>query len=223
MARKSRFKIAGVAQLITQRGNNKQAVFFSEQDYQYYLKILNEAAMQKECQIHAFVLMTSHIHILATPNTPDGISQLMKTIGQRYVSYINKLEKRSGTLWDGRYKASLVEQGHYLIACMRYIEMAPVRSATVKIPKDYRFSSYRANAQGEEVGVKITPHQSYNALVPWAIDKSNEETQQKYKQLLREPQDEEELQTIHKAINSNLVFGNKQFRESIMSNGVRPH
>jgi len=220
MARKSRFKIAGVAQLITQRGNNKQAVFFSEQDYQYYLKILNEAAMQKECQIHAFVLMTNRIHILATPNTPDGISQLMKTIGQRYVSYINKLEKRSGTLWDGRYKASLVEQGHYLIACMRYIEMAPVRSATVKIPKDYRFSSYRANAQGEEAGVKITPHQSYNALVPWAIDKSNEETQQKYKQLLRERQDEEELQTIHKAINSNLVFGSKQFRESIMSNGV---
>ena len=220
MARKSRFKIAGVAQLITQRGNNKQAVFFSEQDYQYYLKILNEAAMQEECQIHAFVLMTNRIHILATPNTPDGISQLMKTIGQRYVSYINKLEKRSGTLWDGRYKASLVEQGHYLIACMRYIEMAPVRSATVKIPKDYRFSSYRANAQGEEVGVKITPHQSYNALVPWAIDKSNEETQQKYKQLLRERQDEEELQTIHKAINSNLVFGSKQFRGSIMSNGV---
>ena len=220
MARKPRFKIAGVAQLITQRGNNKQAVFFSEQDYQYYLKILNEAAMQEECQIHAFVLMTNRIHILATPNTPDGISQLMKTIGQRYVSYINKLEKRSGTLWDGRYKASLVEQGHYLIACMRYIEMAPVRSATVKIPKDYRFSSYRANAQGEEVGVKITPHQSYNALVPWAIDKSNEETQQKYKQLLREQQDEEELQTIHKVINSNLVFGSKQFRESIMSNRV---
>ena len=220
MARKPRFKIAGVAQLITQRGNNKQAVFFSEQDYQYYLKILNEAAMQKECQIHAFVLMTNRIHILATPNTPDGISQLMKTIGQRYVSYINKLEKRSGTLWDGRYKASLVERGHYLIACMCYIEMAPVRSATVKIPKNYHFSSYLTNAQGEERVVKITPHQSYNALVPWAIDKNNEEIQQKYKQLLREQQSEEELQKIHKAINNNLVFGSKQFQESIMNNRV---
>jgi putative transposase len=136
------------------------------------------------------------------------------------VSYINAIEKRSGTLWDGRYKASLVEQGHYLISCMRYIEMAPVRSGMVKIPKDCRFSSYRANAQGEDVGVKITPHQSYNALVPWAIDKSNKETQQKYKQLLREQQSEKELQKIHKAINSNLAFGSKQFRESIMSNGV---
>jgi putative transposase len=220
MARKLRFKIAGVAQLITQRGNNKQAVFFSEQDYQYYLSILNEAAIQEECQIHAFVLMTNHIHILATPNTPDGISQLMKVIGQRYVSYINKLEKRSGTLWDGRYKASLVEQGHYLIACMRYIEMAPVRSVTVKTPKDYHFSSYQTNAQGGECGVKITTHESYNTLVPWAIDKSNEETQQKYKQLLREQQSEEELQKIHKAINSNLIFGSKQFQESTKSNGV---
>jgi len=220
MARQPRYKLAGVTQLITQRGNNNQSVFFSDQDYQYYLSVLNEAAIQQQCQIHAFVLMANHIHLLATPNTPDGISQLMKTTGQRYVSYINKLEKRSGTLWDGRYKSSLVEQGHYLIACMRYIEMAPVRSATVKTPNNYHFSSYRANAKGEEVGVKITPHQSYNALVPWEIDKSNEETQQKYKQLLREQQDEEELQTIHKVINSNLVFGSKQFRESIMSNGV---
>ena len=223
MARQPRFKIAGVTQFITQRGNNKQAVFFSEQDYQYYLSILDEATIQEECQVHAFVLMANHIHILVTPNTSNGISQLMKTIGQRYVSYINKVEKRSGTLWDGRYKASLVESGHYLIACMRYIETEPVRLAMVKIPKNYRFSSYKANAQGEKVGVKITPHQSYNTLVPWSIDKSNEETQQKYKQLLRERQDKEELQTIHKAINSNLVFGNKQFRESIMSNGVRPH
>jgi putative transposase len=220
MARKPRFKIAGVAQIITQRGNNKQAVFFSEQDYQYYLDIFNEAAIQEECHIHAFVLMTNRIHILATPSTPDGISQLMKAIGQRYVSYINKLEKRSGTLWDGRYKASLVEPGHCLISCMRYIEMTPVRSATVKIPKDYSFSSYRVNAQGEEKGVKITPHESYNALVPWVIDKNNEEIQQKYRQLLRGQQSEEELQKIHKAINSNLVLGSKQFRGSIMSSRV---
>jgi putative transposase len=220
MARQPRFKIAGVTQFITQRGNNKQAVFFSEQDYQYYLSILDEATIQEECQVHAFVLMANHIHILVTPNTSNGISQLMKTIGQRYVSYINKVEKRSGTLWDGRYKASLVESGHYLIACMRYIETEPVRLAMVKIPKNYRFSSYKANAQGEKVGVKITPHQSYNTLVPWSIDKSNEETQQKYKQLLRERQDKEELQTIHKAINSNLIFGSKQFQESVMNNRV---
>jgi putative transposase len=215
MARKLRFKIAGVAQLITQRGNNKQAVFFSEQDYQYYLSILNEAAIQEECQIHAFVLMTSYIHILATPDTTDGISRLMKTVSQRYTSYINKIEKRSGSLWDGRYKASLVEQGYYLIACMHYVEMAPVRSAAVKTPKEYYFSSYRFNAQGEECNIKITPHESYNALVLQVINRSNKEIQQEYRQLFREGQDKEELKKLQKAINSNLIFGSKRFRELV--------
>ena len=220
MARKLRFKIAGVAQLITQRGINGQAVFFSDQDYLYYLSILNETAIKQDCQIHAFVLMSNKIHILATPSTPDGISQLMKGVGQRYVSYINAIEKRSGTLWQGRYKASLVEGGQYLLACMRYIEMAPVRASVVKIPKEYRFSSYLYNTQGKEVGVKITQHESYKVLTPWNLDKSDEETQQKYKQLLREQQSEEDLQEMYRVTNGNLIFGSKQFRELVMNNGV---
>ena len=220
MARKLRFKIAGVAQLITQRGINGQAVFFSDQDYLYYLSILNETAVKQDCQIHAFVLMSNKIHILATPSTPDGISQLMKGVGQRYVSYINAIEKRSGTLWQGRYKASLVEGGQYLLACMRYIEMAPVRASVVKIPKEYRFSSYLYNTQGKEVGVKITQHESYKVLTPWNLDKSDEETQQKYKQLLREQQSEEDLQEMYRVTNGNLIFGSKQFRELVMNNGV---
>ena len=141
MARKARYKVAGVAQLITQRGNNGQNIFFSRHDYLYYINILNEAAIKYQCHIHSFVLIGNCIHILATPTTLDGISQLMKVVSQRYVSYINKIEKRTGTLWDGRYRSSLVEQGHYLIDCMRYIEMTPVRLAMAKIPKDYLFSS----------------------------------------------------------------------------------
>ena len=149
MARKLRFKIAGVAQLITQRGINGQAVFFSDQDYLYYLSILNETAIKQDCQIHAFVLMSNKIHILATPSTPDGISQLMKGVGQRYVSYINAIEKRSGTLWQGRYKASLIEGGQYLLACMRYIEMAPVRASVVKIPKNYQCQAIKLMHKGK--------------------------------------------------------------------------
>ena len=164
MARQPRFRIADIAQLITQRGNNRQDVFFSEQDYLYYLDLLNETAIKYKCQIHAFALMSNHIYILATPTTLDGISQLMKGVGQRYVSYINKLEKRTGTLWDGRYKASLVEDGHYLIDCMRYIEMTPVRSKLSKTSKNYQWSSYRTNTKGEDAGIKITPHKSYSAL-----------------------------------------------------------
>ena len=214
MARKLRFKIAGVAQLITQRGINGQAVFFSDQDYLYYLSILNETAIKQDCQIHAFVLMSNKIHILATPSTPDGISQLMKGVGQRYVSYINAIEKRSGTLWQGRYKASLVESGQYLLACMQYIEMAPVRASVVKIPKNYQWSSYKANAQGQDAQVKITQHESYSSLEPW-IDKNNKEIQEKYKQLFRGQQNDKELQQIRKAIKSSLIYGSKEFQKNL--------
>ena len=221
MARQPRFRIADVAQLITQRGNNKQNVFFSEQDYLYYLDVLNETAIKNKCQIHAFALMSNHIYILATPTTLDGISQLMKGIGQRYVSYINKLEKRTGTLWDGRYKASLVEDGHYLIACMRYIEMTPVRSKIAKTPNNYQWSSYRTNAQGKDVGVKITPHESYSALAPWS-EKNDKDVQEGYKQLFRDQINEEELQIISKASDSCLVYGSKEFKESIKNMGSDP-
>jgi len=158
--------------------------------------------------------MSNYIHILATPTAPDGISQLMKTVGQHYVSYINKIEKRTGTLWDGRYKASLVESGHYLLNCMHYIETTPVRSSIVKIPKKYRWSSYLFNAEGYDVGVKITPHDSYTSLIPF-FDKNKKETQEKYKKLLRDQLGEEKLQTIHIAANSNIIYGSKEFQENI--------
>jgi len=214
MARKPRYRIAGVAQFITQRGNNNQTVFFSEQDYLYYLSILNEAAIKEDCQIHAYVLMSNYIHILATPTTADGISQLMKGVGQRYVSYINRLEKRSGSLWNGRYKASLVEEGDYLLACMRYIETTPVRETVVKTAKNYKWSSYLANAQGESIEVKIIQHESYLSLETW-MDKNDKQTQEKYKQLLRESLTQQQLQEINKAINSNSVYASNYFKQML--------
>jgi len=220
MARQPRYKLAGVTQLITQRGNNNQSVFFSEQDYLYYLGVLNEIAIKEECQIHAFVLMNSHIHILATPTTPDGISKLMKSVSQRYVSYINKLEKRTGTLWDGRYKASLVEDGDYILACMRYIETIPVRLTLAANPKDYQWSSYQANARSKDVGLEITRHTSYELLEPW-IDKSDKDLQEKYRQLLKEQQNEEELQHIHKAVKSNSIYGSDEFQANVKK-GLTP-
>jgi len=221
MARQPRFRIVDVAQLITQRGNNQQDVFFSEQDYLYYLDVLNETAIKYKCQIHAFALMSNHIYLLATPTTLDGISQLMKGVGQRYVTYINKLEKRTGTLWDGRYKASLVEDGHYLLACMRYIEMTPVRSKVAKTPKNYQWSSYQTNAYGKDAVVKITEHESYSALVQWS-DKNDKDMQEGYKQLFREKRNEQELQKISKASDSCLVYGSKEFKESIKKMGSDP-
>jgi putative transposase len=221
MARQPRFRIAGVAQFITQRGNNRQNVFFSEQDYLYYLDVLNETAIKYKCQIHAFALMSNHIYILATPTTLDGISQLMKGVGQRYVSYINKIEKRTGTLWDGRYKASLVEDGHYLIDCMRYIEMTPLRLKIAITSNKYQWSSYRTNTQGKDAGVKITPHESYSALVQWS-NKNDKDVQEGYKQLFREQLNEKELQKISKASERCLIYGSKEFQESIKNMGSDP-
>jgi len=122
MPRQPRYNLPGLPQHIIQRGNNRQAVFFDRRDYQRYLRDLNEIASATSCEIHAFVLMTNHVHLLATPTASNGISKLMQGLGRRYVAYVNRKYERSGTLWEGRYKASLVAEDSYLLACMRYIE-----------------------------------------------------------------------------------------------------
>ena len=220
MARQSRIQIAGVTQLITQRGNNNQAVFFSEQDYLYYLDILNQTAIKEQCQIHAYVLMSNYIHILATPTKDDGISRLMKGIGQRYVSYINKVEKRSGSLWNGRYKASLIEEGDYLLACMHYIETTPVREGMVKTSKNYKWTSYMNNAQGEDTEVRITQHKSYSSLRT-LMGGNDKQIRENYKQLLRESLTQQQLQEINKAINSNSIYASSHFKE-VLKKGSDP-
>jgi putative transposase len=145
----------------------------------------------------------------------------MKSVGQRYVSYINKLEKRSGTLWGGRYKASLVENGNYILNCMRYIETAPVRLNIVASPIKYKWSSYSVNAQGDEVAVLITPHNSYREVVSWSV-KSDKDIQQVYKQLVREELDEQKLKTNQQATNRCLIIGSDEFKASIKKLGSDP-
>jgi putative transposase len=151
MARKPRIALAGYAQHVVQRGNNRQATFFAEADYRYYLDCLAEASAKYDCALHAYVLMTNHVHLLVTPNQTDGIARMMQSVGRRYVQYVNYCNKRSGTLWEGRYKASLVQSERYLLVCSRYIELNPVRAGMVTRPEAYRWSSYRANALGEWV------------------------------------------------------------------------
>jgi len=222
MARQPRYRIADVAQLITQRGNNQQNVFFTEQDYLYYLQALNDAAIKYKCNIHAFVLLSNKIHILATPTKLDGISQLMKSVGQRYVSYINKLEKRSGTLWDGRYKASLVEDGDYILDCMHYIDTIPVQLNIVTSPIKYKWSSYYSlNAQGSNGVVLITPHNSYSEIISWS-DKSDKDIQEAYKQIIREQLDKKKLKTIQKATNSCIILGSDEFQRKYKKIGSDP-
>ncbi len=140
MPRKPRFTLPGVPQHIIQRGHNREPCFFSEQDYVRYKQDLKSACDKFHCHIHAYVLMTNHVHLLITPLTEFGISEVMQSLGRRYVRYINHEYKRSGTLWEGRFKASLIDSEAYLLTCMRYIELNPVRANMVKHTGEYRWS-----------------------------------------------------------------------------------
>ena len=179
MARKPRFNLPGVPQHVIQRGHNREPCFFSEQDYFRYLDDLYEAATRNGCVVHAYVLMTNHVHILVTPGTESGIAHMMQDLGRQYVRYINHSYRRTGTLWEGRYKASLVDSEAYLLTCMRYIEMNPVRAVMVDAPGEYRWSSYAANARGESSRL-LNNHPVYD--LP---GKTIAESQYAYRELFR--------------------------------------
>ena len=149
MPRKPRMYLPGVPCHIVQRGNNRDVCFYSEQDYQFYLECLKSACKRYRVAVHAYVLMTNHVHLLMQPEDEAGISRVMQSLGRRYVQYINHTYRRSGTLWEGRYKSSLINAEEYLLACYRYIELNPVRANMVSHPADYRWTSYRFNGQGE--------------------------------------------------------------------------
>ena len=132
MPRKPRFQLLGVPQHVVQRGHNRNASFFAESDYLYYLDALTIAAAKYGARIHAYVLMTNHVHLLITPDREDALSLTMQSVGRRYVRHINKEYRRSGTLWGGRFKSSLIQSERYLLTCSRYIELNPVRAGMVE-------------------------------------------------------------------------------------------
>ncbi len=146
MPRKPRMYLPGVPCHVIQRGNNQQACFFTEQGYHFYLECLTDACHRYGVSVAAYVLMTNHVHLLMTPEEKDGISRVMQSLGRRYVQYVNKACRRSGTLWEGRHKASLIDAEDYLLRCYRYIEFNPVAAGMVEHPADYPWSSYRHNA-----------------------------------------------------------------------------
>ncbi len=211
MPRKPRFFVANVANHIIQRGNNKDAVFFEEEDYRKYLTILNEAAIKHGVKIHAYVLMTNHIHLLATADTNTGISQLMQQIGRFYVPYVNFKYNRTGTLWEGRFKSSLVADNIYLLACMRYIEMNPVRAKMVTSPQKYKWSSYHSNVRGTYDPL-ISEHVSYKALA-----RSRKKQQETYRDLFLEHLDEKTLNEINNCVQTGTPLGDNKFRSQIES------
>ena len=160
MARLPRFDLPGIAQHVIQRGNDRQPCFVSNADRQRYLQDVRDAAQRHGIAVHAYVLMTNHVHLLATPPARNAIAAMMQAVGRRYVAYFNATFRRTGTLWEGRYKACVVDSDHYLLTCYRYIELNPVRAAMVADPGDYPWSSHRCNGRGEADAL-VTPHARY--------------------------------------------------------------
>ena len=148
MPRRARIQLDGVPLDIVQRGHNREPCFFSEEDYSRHLHWPEEALIVNECQLHANALMTNHVHLLLTPKRAGAVPKLIVSLGRRYVQYINRTYKRTGTLWECRYKSSVIQSDTYLLTCQRYIELNPVRAAMVDDPAHYRWTSHRHNALG---------------------------------------------------------------------------
>jgi putative transposase len=209
MARLPRFILPGQPQHVIMRGNNRAKIFCADADHQFYLEKLRLACDQHHCKIHAYVLMTNHVHLLITPQAEDGIAKVMQMLGRYYVQYFNYSYKRSGMLCEGRYKATLIDSEAYLLTCMRYIELNPVRAEMVAHPADYPWSSYHRNALGQ-ADLLVTPHVEYSRL--GASDASR---QAAYRQLFKYRIAENNLAEIRVATNKAWVLGNDRFKARI--------
>ncbi len=209
MARLPRLNLPDIPQHIVQRGNNRQVCFFSDEDYVVYLDKLKEYSVKYKVAVHAYVLMTNHVHLLLTPSDETGVSRLIQSLSSYYVRYINMTYGRTGTLWEGRYKSSLVDGENYFLVVSRYIEMNPVRASMVTHPSEYPWSSFRRNALGISIKL-ITPHFCFQKL-----GKNNEERCQAYHSLFKHKIPELTLSEIRDSINKAWVLGDGKFKSQI--------
>jgi putative transposase len=209
MARQPRYVLPGQPQHVIQRGNNRDVIFVAEPDYRFYLEKLKNACDNIGCEVHAYVLMTNHVHLLMTPHEEDSLSRVMQSLGRRYVQYYNCRHRRTGTLWEGRYRATLVDAESYLLTCYRYIELNPVRAGMVSDPAEYPWSSYRRNALGQP-DMLVSEHTLYRGL-----GASDEERRHYYRTLFDHCMGKDTLDTIREATNKAWVLGNDRFRARI--------
>jgi len=209
MARLERLILSGQPHHVIQRGHNRDPIFFHEDDYLYFKEYLKSGADRYGVSIHAYVLMTNHYHLLATPVDGDSFSGMIQMLGRLYVRHINKTYERRGTLWEGRYKASLIDADDYLFRCMRYIENNPVRARMVRKPGNYIWSSYNRNATGG-VDPLVQSHFLYTSLAATLGGRIRS-----YKALFNTSDSPEGLDAIRNATNGGWVLGSEEFRNRI--------
>lgn len=219
MPRPHRIEIPGIPLHIVQRGNNRAACFFSDIDRRFYLKCLAETARQRGCAIHAYALMTNHVHLLVTPGAQGAASAMLQDVGRRYVRTINKIQGRTGTLWEGRFKSNLIDSETYLLICHRYIELNPVRAGMVVDPADYLWSSH-AHYSSTRRDPIITEHPVYLSLGP-----STENRRIAFLSLFGNLICESELTRLRMAVNKGWAIGSEHFldrMESMAGRSIRP-
>jgi putative transposase len=209
MARHPRYCVPGQPQHVIQRGNNRTATFLDSNDFQFYQLCLLRALTRLDCELHAYVLMSNHCHLLISPRTNGGVSKVMQSIGRRYVGWFNKRYARTGGLWEGRFRATVIDTEEYLFECYRYIELNPVRAGLVDKPAQYAWSSFATNALGAADPL-ITPHNRYLAL-----GSSPKRRQAAYRGLFRFELDPGTIKSIRDATNKAWALGNNQFRLAV--------
>ena len=208
MPRRTRMYLAGLPYHLVQRGNNRAICFIEPENYQFYLELWQKAACRYGVAVHAYCLMTNHIHFLVTPEQESSISSTMKVVGSHYAQYINRKYKRTGTLWEGRHRSSLVQTEKYLLSCYRYIELNPVRAGMVERPEDYRWSSYKLNTCDDKGW--IVPHDEYLRL-----GDSPQTRQQAYRELFTCQITARHVQLIRKAAHYSLPVADPRFCQQI--------
>jgi len=219
MPRQPRYFLRDIPQHIVTRGVDRQATFFSPNDYVLYKNALLKNAERYGASVHAYVLMTNHVHLLLTPARERSIPQLILGLGRDYVQRINWKYDRTGTLWQGRYKSCLVQDDLYLLACQRYIELNPVRAGMVSDPADYQYSSYHSNALGKSDPL-ISQHSTYKNLGSSAETRRNY-----YRNMFDVETDRMHVDAIRTTTNTCRVLGNSEFTkqiETVLSRRVRP-
>lgn len=198
--------LADVPVHVIQRGNNRGACFVTDEDRSFYLFHLGRNLVRAACQLHAYCLMPNHVHLLLTPKTASGCADLMKSVGQLHSQYFNRTHKRTGTLWEGRFRSCLVQSETYVLSCYRYIELNPVRAGIVGSAADFLWSSYRSNALGERNEL-ITPHAEYLRL-----GRTTEERRSSYAEISGTTGKEIEIRS---ATNGGYALGDNGFRRRI--------
>lgn len=209
MSRQTRMYIPGIPTHVVQRGHNRNACFFADKDYVFYKEVLAEALRRYGASLHAYCLMSNHIHLLLTPLYEDSIQRVFQHMGRQYAQHINQSYRRTGALWEGRHKGSLVCEDNYLLACYRYIELNPVNAAMVVMPEDYRWSSYRANGCGAADNL-LTPHQNYKDL-----GKTIKERCFAYRLLFQTPLADKDIHDIRVATKTNRWVGDVRFQQRL--------